>query len=65
MHWENLEGTGGGEVGEGIGMGKTCKPMAVSFQYITKFTTKKSGYDISGEVVMTKIQWVRCLIQWV
>ena len=24
----------------------------------------KSGCDISGEVVMTKIQWVRCLIQW-
>ena len=23
----------------------------------------KSGCDISGEVVMTKIQWVRCLIQ--
>ena len=23
----------------------------------------KSGCDISGEVVMTKIQWVQCLIQ--
>ena len=23
----------------------------------------KSGCDISGEVVMTKIQWVHCLIQ--
>ena len=22
-------------------MGNTCKPMAVSFQYMTKFTTKK------------------------
>ena len=29
------------EVGEGIGMGNTCKPMAVSFQCMTKFTTKK------------------------
>ena len=29
------------EVGGGIGMGNTCKPMAVSFQCITKFTTKK------------------------
>ena len=25
----------------GIGMGNTCKPMAVSFQYMTKLTTKK------------------------
>ena len=25
----------------------------------------KSGCDISGEVVMTKIQWVQCLIQGV
>ena len=29
------------EVGGGIGMGNTCKPMAVLFQYMTKFTTKK------------------------
>ena len=27
------------EVGGGIGMGNTCKPMAVSFQCMTKFTT--------------------------
>ena len=27
------------EVGGGIGMGKTCKPMAVSFQCMTKSTT--------------------------
>ena len=27
------------EVGRGIGMGNTCKPMAVSFQCMTKFTT--------------------------
>ena len=55
------------DVGGGIGMGNTCKPMAVSFQCITKSTTnkkrkknrkvkKKSGGDISGEVVMTKIE---------
>ena len=25
----------------------------------------KSGCDISGEVVMTKIEWVQCLIQGV
>ena len=29
------------EVGGGIGMGNTCKPMAVSFQCMTKFTTTK------------------------
>ena len=29
------------EVGGGIRMGNTCKPMAVSFQCITKFTTNK------------------------
>ena len=28
------------EVGGGIGMGKTCKLKAVSFQCMTKFTTK-------------------------
>ena len=27
------------EVGGGIGMGNTCKPMADSFQCMTKFTT--------------------------
>ena len=30
------------EVGGGIGMGNTCKPMAVSFQCMTKFTTNKN-----------------------
>ena len=29
------------EVGGGIGMGNTCRPMAVSFQCMTKFTTNK------------------------
>ena len=28
-------------VGGRIGMGNTCKPMAVSFQCMTKFTTNK------------------------
>ena len=28
-------------VGGGIGMGNTCKPMAVSFQCMTKSTTNK------------------------
>ena len=29
------------EVGGGIGMGNTCKPMDVSFQCMTKSTTNK------------------------
>ena len=29
------------KVGGGIEMGNTCKPMAVSFQCMTKFTTNK------------------------
>ena len=29
------------EVGGGMGMGNTCKPMAVSFQCMTKSTTIK------------------------
>ena len=45
------------EVGGGIGMGNTCKPMAVSFQCMTKFTTnkkkkgksKKKNHKISSE----------------
>ena len=31
----------GKEAGGGIGMGNTCKPMAVSFQCMTKSTTNK------------------------
>ena len=30
-------------MGGGIGMGNTCKPMAVSFQCMTKFTTNKKN----------------------
>ena len=41
MHWEDLVGAGGEGGGGGIGMGNTCKPMAVSFQCMTKFTTNK------------------------
>ena len=34
------------EVGGGIGMGNTCKPMAVSFQCMKKFTTNKKNIKI-------------------
>ena len=36
------------EVGGGIRMGNTCKPMAVSFQYMTKFTTNKKNKKIKN-----------------
>ena len=36
------------EVGGGIGMGNTCKPMAVSFQCMTKSTTIKKKINIWG-----------------
>ena len=32
-------------MGGGIGMGNTCKPMAVSFQCMTKFTTNKKNKE--------------------
>ena len=38
------------EVGGGIGMGNTCKPMAVSFQCMTKFTTKKKGGGFTSAI---------------
>ena len=34
------------EVGGGIGMGNTCKPLAVSFQCMTKSTTNKKKIKI-------------------
>ena len=37
------------EVGGGIGMGNTCKPMAVSFQCMTKSTTNKKIKKGGGE----------------
>ena len=45
------------EVGGGIGMGNTCKPMAVSFQCMTKFTTNKKKKE--KEITCVR---VRCSI---
>ena len=36
-------------MGGGIGMGNTCKPMAVSFQCMTKFTTNKKNKKRESE----------------
>ena len=40
------------EVGGGIGMGNTCKPMAVSFQCMTKSTTKKKKLWNIGKAIL-------------
>ena len=45
------------EVGGGIGMGNTCKPMAVSFQCMTKFTTKKKKKKESLKKKKKKRKW--------
>ena len=50
-------------MGGGIGLRNTCKPMAVSFQCMTKFTTnkkkkrkgKKNGQRISIDISPKKI----------
>ena len=46
------------EVGGGIGMGNTCKPMAVSFQCMTKFTTKKKKEVVCRKVVKASKEMV-------
>ena len=43
------------EVGGGIGMGNTCKPMAVSFQCMTKFTTNKKKKEIKKKSLLAKL----------
>ena len=44
------------EVGGGIGMGDTCKPMAVSFQCMTKSTTiKKKIFFFKKHQFWTKV----------
>ena len=49
------------EVGGGIGMGNTCKPMAVSFQCMTKFTTnKKKNRKKKKQNKKKKNCWQKC-----
>ena len=43
------------EVGGGIGMGNTCKPMAVLFQCMTKFTTNKKKKKKKIIVIINKL----------
>ena len=44
------------EVGGGIGMGNTCKPMAVSFQCMTKSTTNKKKKKKKNNTCNTLLQ---------
>ena len=46
------------EVGGGIRMGNTCKPMAVSFQCMTKFTTNKKKLKKKYEVPEAPVCYV-------
>ena len=41
-------------MGGGIGMGNTCKPMAVLFQCMTKFTTNKKK-KVSCLIIQSQI----------
>ena len=54
------------EVGGGIGMGKTCKLKDVSFQCMTKFTTKKKKkkklVDLVFEVFYNLTDFSICLL---
>ena len=43
------------EVGGGIGMGNTCKPMAVSFQCMTKSTTNKKNKGMTSNLITAPI----------
>ena len=49
-------------MGGGIGMGNTCKPMAVSFQCMTKSTTKKKKKNQIHKYMIYVC--VRVLPQW-
>ena len=51
------------EVGGGVGMGNTCKPMAVSFKCMTKSTTNKKKKKNSFESVLMRRMKLEPIIQ--
>ena len=55
MHWENLKGAGGEGGGRGDRDGNTYKPMAVSFQCMTKSTTKKKKKKVKHRRVPSNV----------
>ena len=50
------------EVGGGIGIGSTCKPMAVSFQCMTKFTTNKKKKRENVNIILESRKDVQGII---
>ena len=48
------------EVGGGIGMGNTCKPMAVSFQCMIKSTTNNKKITVHKKKKEKKKKTVKC-----
>ena len=44
------------EVGGGIGTGNTCKPMAVSFQCMTKYKKKKKSVLVNRNQIKQSIR---------
>ena len=48
-------------MGGGIGMGNTCKPMAVSFQCMTKFTTNLKKRQSIGWKNIFKVTYLTVL----
>ena len=49
------------EVGGGIGMGNTCKPLAVSFQCMTKSTTNKHTQIFLKKLKKKKKKKILCI----
>ena len=49
------------EVEGGIGMRSTCKPMDVSFQCMTKFTTNKKKKKEKKKKVTSSVYKMNCL----
>ena len=52
------------EVGGGIGMGNTCKPMAVSFQCMTKSTTIKKKEKKNTAFYLNKKDMYNMIMIW-
>ena len=46
-------------MGGGIGMGNTCKPMAVSFQCMTKSTTIKKKKKVKKKTCLFTEKWLQ------
>ena len=52
------------EVGGGIRMGNTCKPMAVSFQCMTKSTTIKNNNNKKIKIKFSQLKKKKSTVSW-